>query len=685
MFFPQYLKDQRRWIVRPKPLPGLIAKQPQSALADKPEGYVAKYPDESDRAWRYRWDQECILADYATAVAFQQKHSQRFEGVGFILHHFDQMHEDLRLFAIDLDHAFENDDPAAGLRPEAREVVTTFKGRCFMAYSRSRRGLHIFMLSRAIPFSNHHVKIADPLAFDVLCASHVATTGDVFEGQTNLEEMDFEWLSMQRWFKYKKPSEHSYRGVEFQQWWEAEDPEPIDETCHIAKVMKSWPQAVKDHGRSKTAIACAIRIMEYGVIGKEAVEYLRLLRAEPEFSEGELKHKVEDAYIKAIESDKFGQRSADEVFEFDAVEPTGEPPAPAPAKEKNTTTIEVWRADEFAKLNLKMEWLVKQVMVDVNEDVMFIGGRETTFKTSIMMDLFVSLATGLPFLGYFEVVKRKSVLFLTAEVGKVALQALLIRVCKGKGIDPPRDLMLSTWMPQYKNEKAMDALGTLLDTFKPGVTAFDPVYFGAAGMEMGDMFKFTEVMQPARERCARHGSLPVFAHHAVKGRGTSTEKEDYSPMGLNHLYGAGFGAFARQWLLLAHSEPMAGGVANLWCNIGGSAAGQSPALKIRVDEGEANPDDPAARKWEVAVSKLDSVTSVGLCQLILNMVTEFPGCSPKDIQEEAARKVVPKPSLVDVKSALDRMKDQGRIVRQGDGYVPAQDELLTPFDVSDIL
>jgi len=47
--------------------------------------------------------------------------------------------------------------------------------------------------------------------------------------------------------------------------------------------------------------------------------------------------------------------------------------------------------------------------------------------------------------------------------------------------------------------------------------------------------------------------------------------------------------------------------------------------------------------------------------------------------------VVPKPSLVDVKSALDRMKDQGRIVRQGDGYVPAQDELLTPFDVSDIL
>lgn len=684
MFFPQYLKDQRRWIVRPRPLPGLIAKQPQSALAAKPAAYVPKYPDESDRAWRYRWDQECILTTYDEAVAYQKKHAQRFEGVGFILHHFNRMGDDLRLFCIDIDHAFENDDPVAGvLRPQARETVEAFKGKCFMEYSRSRCGVHIWGLTRGQPFSNHHPKFDPPLAYDVLCASHVATTGDVFEGQTNLEEIDYECLSWQPWFKYKKPSENSYRGVEFQEWWDAEDPDPIDESCHLATVMKTWPPAIKDHGRSNTSMAAAVRIMEHGVVGKEAVEYLRLLRTEPEFSESELRHKIEDAYVKAIETDKFGQRGDDVACEFDVVEATGTAPETPPPKK---TTIRIWRADEFAKLKLKMEWLVKKVVLDIKNDVMFIGGQKKTFKTSIMMDLFVSIASGHPFLGYFEVVKRQPCLFLTTEIGEEPLQALLVRVCKSKGIEPPRDLVLTTWMPKFRDERSMSKLSEILEEYKPGVAAFDPVYFGAAGMDVGDMFKFVEVMQPVRERCAAHGSLPVFAHHAVKPS-KSRGKEDYGPMDLGHLYGAGFDAFARQWLLLAHAEAMRGGVANLHLSLGGSSAGQGPELFVRVAEGESNDDDPAARKWDVQVSKPGPGFSGDLGTQVLDIVSGIPRDEPPATAKYVHNSVVitrKDASLFDVQTALDNLKQQGRIIRQGDGYVAAEDD-LTSIDVSDIL
>jgi len=708
MYFPQYLKDQRRWVVRPKPLPGLIAKQPQSALADKPEGYVPKYPDERDTAWRYRWNQQCILVDFQTAVAYQQKHSKRFESVGFILHHFNRIEEDLRLVVIDLDHAYVDDDPTKGLLPRARETVEQFKGKCFMEDSRSGKGVHIWILTRCMPFKNHRAKFEFPLAYDCLCASHVAVTGRVFEGQTNLEEIDFECLEWQSWFENDRASETVYGDVSFKDWWDAPEPDPVDTDSHIAKVVASWPEAIKDQGRSNTAIACAVRLMEYGIIGKEAVEHLRHLRTDVEFSEADLRHKVESAFTKAMESEKFGTRSVDPVCEFDVIAPSGEPPKPPP----KDFGIEVFSIAQLSKMDLTLKWLVEGVFVDDPKEVTFFGGREKTFKTGIMMDFFISIATGKPFLGSFDVVTRKRVVFATSEIGKPSIQALARRVCESKGVDwgSIDNMFITTHMPTFSDKESMKAFkAVVFDKYKPEAIGYDPAYLGAAGIDISDMFKFAQVMQPVRELGADCGAQSFFAHHAKMSSGNEIKKdeEDYSrPMKLHDLYGAGFAAFARQWLLLSHAAAYRKGVAKLWCSIGGSAAGPSPLVQVHINEGEANRNKVDSRKWDISVVEwseddFSEVEIMDLRSFVIWFLGEIPRATAKDVHLASKGKVEPDASAIDVKSMLDGLRNEELVTLQGDGYLLLRNEELvtlqgdgylllpneplTQYNVSDIL
>ena len=108
------------------------------------------------------------------------------------------------------------------------------------------------------------------------------------------------------------------------------------------------------------------------------------------------------------------------------------------------------------------------------------------------------------------------------------------------------------------------------------------------------------------EACLAEGATPIFAHHTVKNAGKQTGRngttyKSYEPAELGDLAFAGFGEFARQWILLARRAEYEPGTGKhqLWLTTGGSA-GFNATYSVDIDEGVMT-EDFSGKKWEVSV------------------------------------------------------------------------------------
>jgi hypothetical protein len=183
--FPAAMLAAERWMVR-KIMPGTDNKQPHSALAKKPAGYKpkSKTEDEKPGAWRWRWNQLCCCCDYQTAVDYWKSHSD-VEGLSFIVHPGDDESEQLRIVCIDFDNAFGPDGEPWPWIQMYLNIADSY-----VEFSRSGKGLHLFVQARCKPFTNltHHVH-PDGGAIEVLCSSQVAVTGNVFGSFSEIMEV----------------------------------------------------------------------------------------------------------------------------------------------------------------------------------------------------------------------------------------------------------------------------------------------------------------------------------------------------------------------------------------------------------------------------------------------------------------------------------------------------------------
>jgi len=239
-------------------------------------------------------------------------------------------------------------------------------------------------------------------------------------------------------------------------------------------------------------------------------------------------------------------------------------------------------AKELDEADYSVTYLVDGILTAQNA---IMAAPSKSMKTTLCIDLALSLATGKPFAGKFVVPNAVSVLFMSGESGLATLQETARRIAKSKGLKLSEvgGFFVSDKVPWLFNKKHMGELEKLLDETKPKVLICDPVYQMIDGQKAENMFLMGQQLARIAKLCADRGILLILVHHAKQ---TSPNAKGFQPLELGDIAWAGFEQFARQWLFLSRREDYEPGTGlhKVWFSYGGSA-GHSGLWGLDIAEG----------------------------------------------------------------------------------------------------
>ena len=253
--------------------------------------------------------------------------------------------------------------------------------------------------------------------------------------------------------------------------------------------------------------------------------------------------------------------------------------------------------------NYRRGWLVKDILV-ANEPAV-VGGQFKTLKTSVLVDLAVSLAFRKPFLDRFEVPNYRRVGLVSAESGEATLQETVARVLHSKNLtgvfSRRHQLRLSFRGFKLGDPEELASLGEMIRNYQLNVLILDPLYLmllggRGKGVNPASLYDMGPLFLDVARTCLDAGCTPILCHHATKHSGKRDE-----PLTLQNLAFAGICEFARQWLLLKRREAyQQDGIHKLTVSVGGSA-GHAGCYALDVDEGRLD-ENFGGRTWNVKVS-----------------------------------------------------------------------------------
>lgn len=579
------------------------AKQPFSVHESRPIEYDREGVD--DRAWRWSWDVPCVWGSYEQALSYFDRHRSEVDGLSFVLHPAGEFCKKPRIICLDFDDAIGPDGEVDLEVLKLLEIMGTY-----VEFSRSGRGLHAFFIVDCEPFVNRiGIEIGDCLA-DLLCSSQVAVTGEIFaDYDCEPVEVDLEKLASLIGIevKYKQDADAF-------DWDHAAYPSSSvsgDTVDQLRHELSNWEACIEGQNGDRPFFAAACHIMRHGITGELADELLSLVPQDPPFTAKERAHRLKCAYAHTCLDDTFSTMGVENEFEpIPNVVPEFSDNPDQTDRDKELIDKYGFRPvpfEELEEMNLELEYIVDGAFVE--NQPLFIGGREKCFKTGIAADLLMSLATGTKFLGRFDILKKKRSAFFTAEVGLAPAKALLKRIREAKGLNPEdiRGLDVIDSVPSFQinpktgqavDPKTINGLRRYFDDFRPEIAVFDPLYFAMGGAAVGDMYEIGGVLRSISNVCKMHGVWPIFCHHARKD-----SSKEFQPMDLADFYGSGVSAFARQWILMSHAERFEQGRANMYCRIGGSASGDRGLWRLKIEEGV--PDAIIDRTWKVSICPED--------------------------------------------------------------------------------
>ena len=257
-----------------------------------------------------------------------------------------------------------------------------------------------------------------------------------------------------------------------------------------------------------------------------------------------------------------------------------------------------WSSRKLDEADINTEYLIEKVLVKGQQAV--IAGASKSMKTSVAVDLALSLAKSSKFLGKFSVPESQKVLFLSAESGEATIQETARRVAFTKGFTLAQDTNITWgfWVPRAKNDEQLEILEHQLDESGASVAVIDPLYQVLDGEDQANLSMNGQQLQAVAMRCQKKGVTPILVDHVKR---SSMNAKDYQPLELDDVSGAGKAEFFRQWLLMSRRERFdpENPVHRLWVSVGGSA-GHCGLYAVDIDE---TPDqDTGARIWDVNVS-----------------------------------------------------------------------------------
>jgi replicative DNA helicase len=253
-------------------------------------------------------------------------------------------------------------------------------------------------------------------------------------------------------------------------------------------------------------------------------------------------------------------------------------------------------------------WLVQGVLVRGQPAV--IGGAKKTLKTSLAIDMAVSLGTGTPFLGHFAVPEKARVAVFSGESGEATVQETARRVAEARKVklDGACAVLWSFDLPQLHRKVNRDGLRLFLKSQGVRVVIIDPLYLcllgGGQGTSASNLYEIGPLLRSAAAAALKAGATPIFVHHFTKSAAKKTDGLD-----LDDLAFSGVAEFVRQWMLVGRRTPYqpGSGEHDLFMAVGGSA-GHTGGWQLRIKEGVLQ-DDFGGRKWSVSVKPVSGLAA----------------------------------------------------------------------------
>ncbi len=260
-------------------------------------------------------------------------------------------------------------------------------------------------------------------------------------------------------------------------------------------------------------------------------------------------------------------------------------------------------AAELVSARFHLRYLIDQIMVE--SQPLIVAGPKKSLKTSILIDMAISLATGGFFLSKFKVAESVHVGIMTGESGLPTVQETFLRICRAAGHDPASvgRLVVTDQVPIFASAEHQAAIKGWAMEHELQVLIIDPAYMCLDGTDAGNLFVMGERLRAISDVCRDCGLTLVLAHHMKRG-----VANPHQPGELDDIAWSGFAEFARQWLLLSRREPYTAGTGQhqLWLTSGGSA-GHSGLWALDVGEGTRQSD--GGRFWDVQVSEPEEARS----------------------------------------------------------------------------
>jgi hypothetical protein len=273
--------------------------------------------------------------------------------------------------------------------------------------------------------------------------------------------------------------------------------------------------------------------------------------------------------------------------------------APAVAAAKINYQCNLTPAATFFGVRRKHTFLIRRALVK-GEPAMIVGP-EKSEKTLISLDMAISLDSGRPFLGEFDVYRRQRVAFLSGESGEVTLEQAGRRICEAKRLDPcALSILFGFDLPQLSNAAHLGEVSAAIKREGIEVVFVDPAYLclldGAQDLSAANMFQVGPLLRAFARACLEAGATPILIHHANRQLKVGERME------LSHIAYSGFGQWARQWVFLNHREPFDAetATAKLFMRAGGSA-GAGGDWFVDIEEGRLS-EFGDGRHWKVAVA-----------------------------------------------------------------------------------